>query len=142
MISDVSREDLRKVSASILEIAWAGEVLARCAVGREPLPKSVAFAQEHSTDNFPTDAGGTHVRSAHTAILLLTLAAIDHLRTFAAATRNETMPSISLATLMRGAVEALARARWLLTAEDARQPSESLLRVCGYEVRRTVSRRR
>lgn len=57
------------------------------------------------------------VVTASRSLLFSALAGLDHLRTFALALVAE-HPAFALATLTRGAVEAYARAYWMMTAPD------------------------
>jgi hypothetical protein len=87
-------------------------------------PQSRARLNIGSHLNVSNTSGGTYIGGAHATIRTTVLAAADHLRSFALLARAEAV-TVSLSTVGRGAVEALGKARYLLTADDA---AELLLR--------------
>lgn len=91
--------------------------LTHLSVGRPPGVGSTAVQFLEDTVNRSTP-GTSHVRHAHLAISLHTLAALDHMRAFVPLlkTKRHIMP---LATLTRGSVEAFGKANYLLSAESA-----------------------
>jgi hypothetical protein len=68
---------------------------------------------------------GSSPRNLHEDVLFNILAAVDHARSVTWILRRPQRPSVSLATVTRGALEALSRAYWIL---DAPTPSERFVR--------------
>lgn len=102
----------------VIGIVPAAERLTHLSVGSPPMEGSAAVQFLDDTVNHSTSRGSTHVRNAHVAIGLHTLAALDHMRAFVPLLKAKRL-IMPLATLTRGSVEALGKANYLLDAESA-----------------------
>ncbi|WP_427174646.1 hypothetical protein [Arthrobacter sp. 92] len=114
----LTTRDVLLMRQIVVGIAPTAEELTHLSVGPAPGKGSVALQFLEDAVNQPTSRGSSHVRHAHLAIGLHTLAALDHMRAFVPLlkTRRHIMP---LATLTRGSVEAFGKANYLLGAESA-----------------------
>lgn len=103
----------------VVGIAPAAEKIMSQSVGQVPGEGSPAARFLGDTVNQPTLKGSSHIRHAQLAVGFYAFTALDHMRAFVSLlkTRRSITP---LATLTRGAVEAFAKANYLLDAEIGR----------------------
>lgn len=115
---ELDDEDRRAIRESVRELASAAEAVVHAVTTGEVPADSPAYAQARATVNVFGDQ--YLFTSAHSTIHLTILAAVAHIKTFVAVVGREgtTTPT---ATLTRGAVEALAKAHFLLSTEDGSQ---------------------
>lgn len=99
----------------VIGVIPRAEELTGLAVGREPGEGSAAQRFLSDNLNLATSRGSTHVRHAHLATAFYNATALDHMRAFVTLLRagRHIMP---LATVTRAAVEAFAKANYLLSA--------------------------
>lgn len=107
------------IKVALSDVAEFGSGLARRAFAEPPPSGSLAEKLENDPANFEMDEGWSCVRLAHLAILATSLSAVDHVQAFVGGIQKGRLHSASLATIARGAVEALARSYWLLELEGA-----------------------
>jgi hypothetical protein len=123
MLSDDDHSLMKQIILGVLPTA---EHLTRLSMGhlREGSP-----AQQFldTVQNQPTPAASTHLRHAQHAIAFYSVAGLDHMRAFVAVLKTD-RHIFPLATLARGAVEAFAKANYILTANS---PENLLLRYVG-----------
>lgn len=136
--TQMSLQTRREISNSILD-AVAGfdtvvEALFRDGVGSVESRAGRFVREQHDV----TSQGPEPMNSALRSILFSMLAGMDHVRLFAIslATPN---PSVGLATLTRGAIEAYGRAWWLMNARDGAQLLTRWLSGLAKELNQAVS---
>lgn len=114
----LSARDLTLMRQIVIGIVPEAERITHLSVGCPPGERSAAIQFLEDTVNRSTPGGSSHVRHAHLASSLHTLAALDHMRAFVPLLKikRHVMP---LATLTRGSVEAFGKANYLLGAESA-----------------------
>jgi hypothetical protein len=114
MLSD---EEKRLIRSSVQEIALALDRLARTGVNYPAREGSAARSHSESALNLPSfDGIQGIVEEANFSMLLASSAGVDHVKTFTSAL-NAGQGTVALGTLVRGAVEAFAKAHYLLGAE-------------------------
>ncbi len=115
----MSADQVDLIRELISVIAPGAETITHLALGRPPRNGSRAEVYMEDSANSPTLTGSSYVASGHLAIGVCVFTALDHLRSFAAVLGEG--QAMSLATLTRGAVEALGKAHYLLMAPTAKE---------------------
>jgi len=115
----LSADEIGLIRELISLIVPGAERITHLALGRPLRNGSRAEAYMEEPANSPTRTGSSYIASAHLAIGVCVFAALDHLCSFAAALGEG--QAMSLATLTRGAVEALGKAHYLLMASTAEE---------------------
>lgn len=116
----VGREERLMVGATVLRLAHAIEQLVAGIRESGPGEGSRAAIDLDSPVNHETSDGSTHVAHAQSAARTACLAGADHLRAFVIGVRYG-RTTVSNWTIARGALEAFARANYLLGSADADQ---------------------
>lgn len=99
--------------------AEAAAEIARATIGAKSWPDSShGAALLSSSYNVPSYGGFPIVREALMGALLATLSGVDHVLSWADLI-EAARPTVSLATVARGAIEGLAKAHYLLSADGA-----------------------
>lgn len=106
------------MGAAVLRLAIAIERLVADTREGSPGEGSRAQTDLSSPVNRDTSDGSTHIAHAHGAARTACLAGADHLRAFVIGVRAG-RTTVSNWTVARGAIEAFARAKYLLEADDA-----------------------
>lgn len=125
--------DIAAIRGSLRELASASERAVR-SIATSPVTED-ATAYGHAVD--VADLFGNHdlFTAAHTSVHVMILTAADHAKTFVSAVKRPGTTT-STAVLTRGAVEALAKCHYLLTASDARTLLQRYVALQEYEFKR------
>lgn len=113
----LSSDERGLIRSSVREIAQLADRLTRTAVQGPPRPGSLASAHIQSELNLPSFGGGPIVQEANFSIMLATSAGVDHVRAYTSALSHE-QGTVAMGTLVRGAVAALAKSYYLLSADS------------------------
>jgi hypothetical protein len=109
-------EERQRIRSSVQEIALMVDRLARTAVNDPAREDSLAKSHAVSALNLPSfDGLQGIVQEANFSMLLATSAGVDHVKVFTS-TLIAGHGTVALGTVVRGAVEAFAKAHYLLTA--------------------------
>lgn len=111
-------DDCRRITIAALTVAQGLEKLSLSTEVHQPPLGTSAHRMLESPVNRRTTQGNTHLDNTFNLIASSSLAAADHIRTFAISVRSR-RTSVANWTITRGAIEALGRANYLLDAGDA-----------------------
>ncbi|MBP3978689.1 hypothetical protein [Microbacterium sp. BLY] len=134
MSVDTRQEISESILDAVAEFDLVIAALFRDGVG-SPESRAAGFVRE---DHDVTSQGSEPMRSALRSILFSVLAGMDHVRLFASSLTTPN-PSVGLATLNRGAIEAYARAWWLMNAQSGAQLLTRWLSGLAKELNQAVS---
>lgn len=133
---DVSAEDAALIRSSLRELASCADTVVRRVATVEVPEVSPAYSQWLGIVELLKADGQAMFTRGHNSVILAILAAVDHIKSF---TGSISRPgtTISTATLTRGALEALSKAFYLLSAENPREFLQRYVALQEYEFNTT-----